>query len=79
MVVGFSRGFRVVRGRAGILMEGTGKGRVVIPKQDARASEMYPMFGFVIALNRGLTFGYCTIANFTGVYRRTRVLLYISP
>ena len=48
-------------------MEGTGKGRVVVPEQDARASEMYPMFGSIIALYRGLTFGYSTIANFTGV------------
>ena len=31
-------------------MKGTGIGRIVIPEQDARASEMDPVFRFVVAL-----------------------------
>ena len=60
-------------------MQGTGIGRIVVPEQDARASEMDPVFRSEVTLYRGLTLGNGTITDFAGIDRRTRVLLYVSP
>ena len=47
-------------------MEGVGKGRVVPPEQDAGASEVHPMFGFIIAMEGGLMFGNGSVAYSVG-------------
>ena len=49
VVVSLCRGIRLVRGRIRVLVEGTGIGGVIIPEQDARASEVNPMLGSMIA------------------------------
>ena len=43
-IVSLCRGIWAVRGRVRVLVEGTGISGIIVPEQDARVSEVYPMF-----------------------------------